>query len=560
MRSLADAHPRFDALTDTHQVENVASPLADFNAYAGDQALREAVRREAAGWAEQSLQTFGLQAGSADHLELGELANRYPPEFESHDRFGHRIDEVRYHPAYHALMRSSLAAGLHSSPWTDPGAGAHPARAARYLLQAQSEAGHGCPITMTFASVPTLQIDPALAKFWLPKVLATDYDPSNRPAFTKQAVTVGMGMTEKQGGSDVRRNSTRAEPLARRESGEPYRLIGHKWFLSAPMCDLFLMLAQAPGGLSCFLVPRWLEDGRRNPLQVVRLKDKMGNRSNASSEVELRGALGWLVGDEGRGVANIIQMVALTRFDCMIGSTAQLRMAVSQAIHHCRDRVAFGDRLRNQPLMQNVLADMALEYEGAVALTLRMARALDEREAQPEAGLLLRLGAALGKYWICKRGPQLAYEAMECVGGNGVMENSIFPRLYREAVINPIWEGSGNVQCLDVLRALGRSPEVLDVFLDEVDQARGQSELLDREVAALRQDLADPTELEFRARDLVGRMALALQAALLLQHGPAPIAEAFCRSRLSGRGFHLGTLPVGSATELLIERADPLVT
>jgi putative acyl-CoA dehydrogenase len=545
-------------LAETHEVENVGTELQDFDLYRADRALVEAVAREGAATADADLARFGRLAGSADHLELGDLANRNPPELDTHDRFGRRIDQVRYHDAWHTLMRSSLTEGLHAAPWREPGPGAHVARAAKYLMQAQVEAGHGCPVTMTFASIPTLEIEPTLRERFRDKVLATDYDPRDLPPDQKTALTVGMGMTEKQGGSDVRRNSTGARPLGNGGPGQLYELVGHKWFLSAPMCDLFLMLAQAPGGLSCFLVPRWLDDGTRNPLQLVRLKDKMGNRSNASSEIELRGAHGWLVGEEGRGVASIIQMVSLTRFDCMIGSSAQMRMAVSQAIHHCNEREAFGARLVDQPLMRNVLADMALEHEGAVALTLRMARALDRREDDPGEALLFRLGAALGKYWICKRVPALSYEAMECIGGSGVMENCRMPRIYREAVINPIWEGSGNVQSLDLLRAMQRTPEAVDAFHEETSRARGGNAHLDRHLDDLHADLADPEEMEFRARDLTGRMALAMQAALLVKHAPAAVSEAFCASRLAGNGgHHFGQLPRGTDTATILRRADP---
>ncbi len=549
-----------NALGETHTVENAGVEFSGYDSYGADIPLQEAVRREGADWAEDDLSRFGRLTGSAAHLELGALANHYKPELDTHDRFGRRIDRVRYHDAYHRLMASSLGEGLHAAPWRDPRPGAHVARAAKYVLQAQAEAGHGCPITMTFASIPTLRLQPDLAARFESKVLACDYDPRNVPPAEKHALTVGMGMTEKQGGSDVRTNTTAATPFANPGPGRPYRLVGHKWFLSAPMCDLFLMLAQAPEGLSCFLVPRWCDDGSKNPLQVIRLKNKMGNQSNASSEVELRGAEGWLVGDEGRGVANIIQMVALTRFDCMIGSSAQMRMAVSQAIHHCSQRRAFGARLVEQPLMINVLADLALEYEAAIALTLRMGRALDRREADEHEALLFRLGTAVGKYWICKRGPQLAYEAMECLGGNGVMEDCIMPRLYREAVINPIWEGSGNVQCLDVLRALSRTPAVRDAFVAEIEPALGRHSAYDDHVQALKDALADSREAEFRARDLVARMALALQGSILLQHGPTAVAEAFCNTRLEQAGHHFGVLPRGTDAALLIERANPWST
>lgn len=551
--------PRSNAswLADTHEVTNVSRELQDYNLYRQDAVLQEAVQREGAGWAEASLTAFGARAGSADYLELGHLANRFTPEFDTHDRFGNRIDLVKYHPAYHQLMQTAIESGIHASPWADPKPGAHVARAALFFLQSQVEAGHGCPITMTFASVPTLRTTPELARVWEPKITSRLYDPRNVPVEQKTGVTIGMGMTEKQGGSDVRANTTRAYPLGSSEHGDAYELVGHKFFLSAPMCDAFLVLAQAPGGLTCFLVPRWRPDGTKNPLQVIRLKKKMGNQSNASSEIELRGALGWRVGDEGRGVRTIIEMVSMTRFDCMIGSSAGLRMAASQALHHCSLRSAFGAVLNQQPLMQNVLADLAIESEAATTLTMRIGRALDNRDNEHE-DLLVRLGTAVGKYWICKRVPHHAYEAMECIGGSGVMEDSIFPRLYREGPINAIWEGSGNVQCLDVLRAMQKTPAVVDAFFAEIARARGGNATLDRYVSTLQQEFRDMAELEFRARDIVDRMALSLQAALLVQHAPAAVADAFCSSRLALVGHHnYGSLPRGSDCAAIIARATP---
>jgi putative acyl-CoA dehydrogenase len=401
-------------LAETHTVSNVSQELRDYNMYTEDTALVEGVRREGGTSAEAGLEAFGQLTGSGEYLELGALANQFRPELHTHDRFGRRIDEVRFHPAYHQLMKSAIEHGLHASPWTAPGPGAHVARAARTYLHTQMEAGHGCPITMTFASLPSLRLQPELARLWEPRITAPVYDPRNVPADQKAGITVGMAMTEKQGGSDVRANTTRAYPLGPGGPGQAYELVGHKYFVSAPMCDLFLVLAQTDGGLSCFLMPRWRPDGSRNALQIVRLKNKMGNVSNASSETELRGALAWMVGEEGRGVRTIIEMVSMTRFDCMIGSSAGMRMAVSQALHHCRLRSAFGRRLNEQPLMQNVLADLALESEAALTLTLRMARALDQR-ANEQEDLLVRLVTAVGKYWICKRTPALAYEAMECM-------------------------------------------------------------------------------------------------------------------------------------------------
>ena len=530
----------------THEVLNQPRALADYNLYSGDRVLREAVAREGAAWADNELTSFGAAAGRADTLELGHLANKFPPEFDSHDRFGHRVDLVRFHPAYHQLMKTSIENGLHSSPWTDPKPGAHVARAARFYMQSQIEAGHGCPITMTFASVAALRRQPDLAERWLPKITATIYDPRNIPAEQKQGLTVGMAMTEKQGGSDVRANSTRAIP----ESDGSYRLVGHKYFVSAPMCDLFLVLAQAPGGLTCFLLPRWQPDGSKNPLQIQRLKNKMGNRSNASSETELRGALAWRIGEEGRGVPTILDMVAMTRFDCMIGSSAGMRMAAAQALYHCGQRTAFGHKLAEQPLMRNVLADLALESEAALVLTMRLARALDQKE-----DALMRLATAVGKYWICKRTPNHAYEAMECIGGSGVMEDGPMPRLFRESPVNAIWEGSGNVQCLDVLRAIGRNPEALEAFFAEFESGHPT---LDQHVAALKRDLADPHEAEYRARDLVDRMATGLQSALLLRFAPGFVAEAFIASRLESQGPHnYGTLPRDADCRPIIERGMP---
>ncbi|MDP5065636.1 MAG: isovaleryl-CoA dehydrogenase [Haliea sp.] len=548
-------HP--SAFADTHTVENVSRELQDYNLYREDRALQEAVGREGAAWANDSLTAFGQEVGRAEYLQLGFAANKYTPEFDTHDRFGNRVDLVSYHPAYHTLMNTAVRNGLHASPWSDPRSGAHAARAAHCYLHGQVEAGHGCPITMTFACIPSIRTTPGIAALWEPRITAREYDPRNVPDSLKNGVTIGMGMTEKQGGSDVRSNSTRAYPLGTRGSGEPYELVGHKFFLSAPMCDAFLVLAQTEAGPSCFLVPRWRPDGSKNPLQVLRLKKKLSNASNASSEIELRGALGWLLGEEGRGVRTIVEMVSLTRFDCMIGSAAGMRMAASQALHHCSIRQAFGRVLNEQPLMQNVLADLAIESEAALVTSMRMARALDSSADEREA-LFVRLGVAVGKYWICKRTPNHAYEAMECIGGSGVMEDSMMPRLYREAPINAIWEGSGNVQCLDVLRALQKSPKVVEVFLDELSQAHGADAALDREIQRLERDLTAPEDFEYRARDIVDRMARALQASLLLQHAPNGVAEAFCRSRLASEGqHHMGALPRGIDCAAIIERATP---
>ncbi len=549
------AEDRYGAIT--HEVINQPVDLADYNLYSSDKPLVEAVVREGAGWAANDMADFGARIGQADYLDLGALANRNQPEFDTHDRYGRRIDLVRFHPAYHQLMKTSIEEGLHSSPWTDPRQGAHVARAARFYMHSQVEMGHGCPVSMTFACVPALLQQPDVAKDWLPKIFARVYDPRNVPVDQKKGVTIGMAMTEKQGGSDVRANTTRAIPVGTGGSGQDYELIGHKFFVSAPMCDAFLVLAQAPGGLSCFLVPRWRPDGTKNPLQVLRLKKKMGNASNASSETELRGALGWMIGQEGRGVATIIEMVAMTRFDCMIGSSAIMRAALVQAVDHCRQRAAFGKFLIDQPIMRNVLADLAIEVEAAVALTMRMGRALDERTSEQE-GHLVRIGSAIGKYWICKRTPGLTAEAMECIGGSGVMEDGPMPRLFRESPVNAIWEGSGNVQCLDVLRAMSKTPETLDAYFAELESARGGHKALDLHIAALKADMRATDDFESSARNLVDRLAIGLQASVLVRSAPPAVADAFCRSRIEARGAHqYGALPKDVDFEAIISRARP---
>ncbi|WP_066966190.1 isovaleryl-CoA dehydrogenase [Microbulbifer sp. Q7] len=543
-------------VANTHQVFNQPAPLHGHNLYAGDTALREAVTRYGGHWGEDDLQRYGEVCGRPEWIERGFQANHYKPEFEPHDRVGNRIDQVNYHPAYHQLMQLAMSEGLHASPWTDPKPGAHVVRAAKYYLHSQVESGHGCPVTMTFASLPSIQLSPALAEEWLPKITDRGYDPSNRPHTAKSTVTIGMGMTEKQGGSDVRANTTSATPVG----NGAYELVGHKWFTSAPMCDAFLMLAQTAAGLSCFLVPRWRPDGKKNPIQIQRLKDKAGNVSNASSEIELRGALGWLVGDEGRGVPAIIEMVAATRFDCMIGSAAGQRQATLQAIYHASQRSAFGKPLIEQPLMQNVLADLQLEVEGSVAMTLRMAQSMDHLDDSQQK-LLMRLGTAVGKYWICKRTPHHAYEAMECLGGNGVIENFITARLYRDAPINAIWEGSGNIQALDVLRALSKTPAVLTTWYDELEKSKGSDTLFDTAVTRLKDTLRNLDDLEYRARDVVDQMALTMQSHLLIQGGNTVLAEGFLRSRLGKHGAgNTGALPVGVDVKSIIERGNPLVS
>ena len=531
----------------THDVINQPFALADYNLFAGDIALKQAVAREGGADAASGLEAFGARTGSTTYLNLGVEANRHPPEFDTHDRYGRRVDLVRFHPAYHELMRVAISEGLHASPWIAPRPGAHVARAARFYMQSQVEAGHGCPITMTFAATPALMREPEVAKEWLPKLHSRLYDPRNIPVADKAGVTLGMAMTEKQGGSDVRANTTRATPIG----DGLYEITGHKYFVSAPMCDAFLMLAQTEAGLTCFLAPRWLPDGTKNAIEFLRLKRKMGNVSNASSETEWRGALGRRIGPDGRGVATIIEMVAMTRFDCMIGSSAGMRRATAEAIDHARQRSAFGALLIDQPIQRDVLADLALESEAALTMTMRLARALDSGERE-----LLRLALPLGKYWICKRTPMHAYEAMECIGGSGVMEDSPFPRLYREAPVNAIWEGSGNVQCLDVLRAIRKTPDALAAYFEEVDKARGSHPAFDAAVCELKDEMREVNDFEARARDLCDRLALALLASLMLRAAPASVADAFCRTRLASRGaHHFGALPRGVDSAAIVKRA-----
>lgn len=541
----------------THEVTNQPPPLEDYNLYAADTALQEAVVREGAGSAETDIARFGAECGLSDRIKLGFDANANKPQLQTHDRFGHRVDLIDYHPAYHQLMDIAITEGLHSSPWRKPGDGAQVARAAKYYLHTQVEAAHGCPVTMTFAAIPALRHQPELYQQFADKITAPYYDPDNIPHERKHGLTVGMAMTEKQGGSDVRANSTKAYAIGPEGPAQAYELVGHKWFVSAPMCDLFLVLAHTEAGLSCFLVPRWRPDGTKNALQIQQLKNKMGNVANASSECELRGALGWMVGEPGRGVRTIIEMVAMTRYDCMIGSSAGMRQATVQAIHHCRHRQAFGNTLDKQPLMQNLLADLALESEAAMTLTLRMSRAFDQQDDEHEK-LFARIATPIGKYWICKRTPQHAYEAMEVIGGMGLMENTIMPRLLREAPVNSIWEGSGNVQCLDILRAIQKEPRVLQAFFNEVNEASGKHPLFDNLVNTLHNDFKQTPkeEWQYHARRFADRMALALQSALLLQYAPDDVGEAFCASRLStGHTANYGNLPRSANAEGIIQRA-----
>ncbi|HJQ84454.1 MAG TPA: isovaleryl-CoA dehydrogenase [Candidatus Binatia bacterium] len=542
----------------THDVLNQPPPLEGYDVYAGDAALQEGIHREGAGWAEDRLRRLGTLAGG-EALRWGVEANAHPPVLRTHDRYGHRIDEVEFHPAWHALMRVAVEHELHALPWRDPRPGAHVARAALFFVMGQVEAGHGCPISMTYSGVPALRVQPELAAEWEPRLTSTEYDPRMVPAAGKRGALCGMGMTEKQGGSDVRANTTRAAAIGGRGPGAEYALTGHKWFFSAPMCDVFLVLAQAEKGLSCFLLPRWRPDGTRNALHLQRLKDKLGNRSNASSEVEFAGAWARMVGEEGRGVPTIIEMVNHTRLDCVIGSASGMRQAVTQAIHHALHRRAFGKRLVEQPLMQNVLADLAVESEAATAAMVRLARSYDEGPADEQQRHFARLATAVTKYWVCKRVPAVVAEALECLGGNGFVEESGMPRLYREAPLNGIWEGSGNVICLDVLRAMARGPETVDAFFAELALARGGDARLDAFVGRLRDELGDFTAMETRARRVVERMAVAFQGSLLVRHGDPAVAEAFCASRLAGdHGVAFGTLPAGTDVGRIIERARPV--
>ncbi len=539
----------------THEIFNQPPPLENYNLFSGDRALAEALVREGAGWARAELTEFGARLGQAETIEAGRLANRHPPEFEPFDRFGRRIDKVSFHPAWHEMLGLSMSQGLHSSPWAEPKPGAHVARAAGVILATQIEAGIQCPVTMTYGSVAALRHQPEIAAEWLPRIFSRRYDRRFVPAGEKTAVLLGMGMTEKQGGSDLRTNTTRAVPAGVGGPGGEYRITGHKWFFSAPMCDAFLVLAQAPGGLSCFLMPRFTPDGLLNGIRIQRLKDKVGNKSNASSEVEFVQAYARLIGEEGRGIPTIIEMGTYTRLDCVLGTTALMRQAVAQATHHARHRTAFQKPLSDQPLMTGVLADLAVECEAAIALAMRLARAFDRQDDESESALR-RLLTPAAKYWVCKRGPVLAAEAMEVLGGNGYVEESVMGRLYREMPVNSIWEGSGNIMCLDVLRAIARKPQALEVYFAEIGAARGGDKRLDRAIADLEKRFAGGEADEAQARHLVERMVLALQGAILVRHGDAAVADAFCASRLEGdRGGAFGTMPRGLDTHAIVERA-----
>jgi putative acyl-CoA dehydrogenase len=541
---------------ETHEVVNQPLPLENLNLYRVDQTLRDAADRFGAGWAVPRLEEYGTMAGGA-LAEAGRLANRHRPELQTHDRYGHRIDAVSFHPAYHELMTAGIRAGIHALPWLEAQPGAHVARAILEFLHNQADSGTDCPLTMTFACVPALSTTPSLAAAWLPQILSQQYDGSNRFYSEKSGLTIGMAMTEKQGGTDLRANSSWARPLNERsDAGEVHALTGHKWFCSAPMSDAFLTLASLEDGLTCFLLPRWRPDGSRNAVYLQRLKDKLGNWSNASAEIEFDQAFAWLLGEPGRGVATIIQMVALTRFNCMVGSSAIMRHAVIQALHHIQQRRVGGKALIDQPLMRNVIADLILESEAAIWLTLRVAAALDARAREPAAELFVRLVTAVGKYWICKRAPAHVNEAQECLGGLGYIEEHVLPRLYREAPVNSIWEGSGNVQCLDVLRALDRSPETVDALFAELALARGQHGEFDRAADELRAMLGKCAGDAFAARVLTERMAILLQAGLLIRNASPEIAAAFVAARVNPATLAYGGLRSDTAVAALLGRLD----
>src|SRR5438270_11005445 len=526
--------------TQTQAVQNQVPPLTGYNLFLTDHTLSQAIDREGAGWARTQLTELGRLLGTEEAQRLGFEANENTPVLHTHDRYGNRRDEVVFHPSWHQLMRTSVENRLHSLPWDEQRKGAHLVRAALMMLTAQNEAGHTCPISMTFSAVAALRVELDLGRQWEPKILSSVYDPKFAPAEEKQGVLLGMGMTEKQGGSDVRANTTHAERIG---SSREYLITGHKWFCSAPMCDAFLILAQTAKGITCFLLPRWTPSGERNASHLQRLKDKLGNRSNASSEVEFAQAWAHLVGEEGRGVQTIIEMVNHTRLDCAIAAAALMRQALVQAVHHARHRKTFGKLLIEQPLMRNVLADLALESEAATVLMVRLAASFDRRETDDRERAFCRVATAIAKYWLCKRSPAHVSEALECLGGNGHVEESLMPRLYREAPPYSIWEGSGNVICLDVLRALAKEPAAGEALIQELKSTAGADKRLDAYVAKLEQQLSDKASngslygygaAEYAARDLTEKLALALQASLLVRNGSPDLAEAFIAARLAG--------------------------
>jgi putative acyl-CoA dehydrogenase len=532
--------------------QNQPPVLADYNLFSSDQALKEACEHNGASWNNEHAEDFGLLLGSSETLALGDAANKNTPVLKTHDRFGNRLDAVEVYPSYHELMRISIENRVHSLAWESDRSGSYAARSVLAFMKQQVDEGTSCPVTMTFAAVPTLKIEPDVADEWLPLLMTNEYDQRFIPAKEKRGITIGMAMTEPQGGSDVRSNSTFAEKLA--GTGE-YSITGRKWFCSAPMSDAFLVLAQTEPGLSCFLVPRFKPGGTKNAVHLLRLKDKLGNRSNASSEVEFHGAFGRIIGEEGRGVANIMEMVRHTRLDCAVGSAGTLRRALAEVIHHCSYRTAFGKLLIDQPLMQNLLADLALESEAATALAFRLARGFDESRSESQARLFTRAATAIGKFWICKRAVFAVGEAIEVLGGNGYVEESVLPRLYRDIPVNSIWEGSGNVQCLDVLRSMKKEPESIEAVMSELNGARGLSGVYDNFITSLPEEFTAAQDPEYNARRIVEKTGLALQAAALLRCTPGFVAEAFCNSRLANRYLGFGTLEGGSNASKIVERA-----
>ncbi|MFF4734312.1 acyl-CoA dehydrogenase family protein [Streptomyces sp. NPDC001262] len=540
----------------THEVFNQAPPLTGFTT-ADDPALLEALRREGGGWGEAEVRALGARAGSEQVQDWARTAEANPPVLRTHDRYGHRIDEVEFHPSWHELMTAAVESGQHAAPWAEARPGAHLVRAAKFYVWAQAEPGHGCPVSMTYAAIPALRAQPELAAVYEPLLASRTYDYGLRPPLGKQGLIAGMSMTEKQGGSDVRANTTTAVPAG----DGSYTITGHKWFTSAPMSDVFLVLAQTAEGLTCFLMPRVLPDGTRNAMRLQRLKDKLGNRSNASAEIEYEQAVAWPVGEPGRGVRTIVEMVNMTRLDCVLGSAAGMRAGLRQAVHHAAHRRAFGAELIDQPLMRNVLADLAVESEAATLLAMRLAAAVDRSMAGDTGeAALRRLALAAGKYWVCKRGSTHAAEALECLGGNGYVEESGMPRLYREAPLLSIWEGSGNVAALDVLRALQKEPAGLDAWFAEVDAAAGADARLDAAAARVRTllaELSDPARAQLLARRLAEQLTLVLQGSLLVRHGDPAVADAFCASRLGADwGNAFGTLPAGADLGAILDRAS----
>ena len=543
----------------THDVINMPPYIGDQDLWLDDSVLREVVQREGAGWASHHLAALGREVGQAETFHQSDLANRYPPELKTFDRYGMRIDQVEFHPAYHSLMETAIAHEVHNFAWNHARGGSHVAHGALTYMFQQVEGGVMCPMAMTYSALPSLETTPSVATDWIPRLLSNTYDARDIPVEQKSGATIGMFMTEKQGGSDVRANSTKAIPAGAGEGiGAPYRITGHKFFSSAPMCDAFLVLAYTEGGLSCFLVPRWQPNGERNTLHLQRLKEKLGNRSNASSEIEFHDAYGVMIGEEGRGVRTIIDMVQHNRYYCASASAGMMRQGLRQALHHVTHRTAFQRRLVDQPLMRNVLADLALEVEAAVAYSMRLGRAIDEREQDPMAAAFARIGTAIGKFWVCKRAPAHVGESLECLGGAGYIEEHGIARLYREAPLNGIWEGSGNVICLDVHRALQREEIALPAVLEELEQAKGGNRHLDRAAQALRDELSDPSDFEVRARSITEQMAVTLQAALLVRHAPTAVSDAFCASRLGDRwSGTYGTLPRGCDLGAILSRVEP---